>query len=189
MPKQSTEDKIHLLFEPLEEKQRYLIPSEIDQMKRYQTIFIHWLETPETTDKEMFELLKNMFDISRAQAYRDMFMVKSWLGNVQTASKKWAEYTLIEWVKETYTIAKASKNPIAMAAVIDKLGKYMKLDKDDDDGPNWEDREDLNFEITSDPTEFGGKKIANLEERKQKLRQKYSLEVSEAKTVDDEILS
>ena len=92
-------------------------------------------------------------------------------GNVQLAGKNWYRYMVIEAAKEGIRIAREAKDPKGIAANADKIGKYTRSDKEDDDIDRsaWEPP---CFEPSDDVTLMGDdfKPIPNLEEERKSFR-------------------
>ena len=109
--------------------------------------------------------------VSQATAYRDLAAIRRLVGNVQLAGKNWYRYMVIEAAKEGIRIAREAKDPKGIAANADKIGKYTRSDKEDDDIDRsaWEPP---CFEPSDDVTLMGDdfKPIPNLEEERKSFR-------------------
>jgi hypothetical protein len=173
--KLSTFEKIqlHLFDDEIPQHQIQFTPHEIVVRDRYRKVFTFWLDKPTLSDKKIMHFLINEFGISNTQAYRDIPNIKILLGNVRNAEKAWQRYKLLYMIDETYQLAKEKRNPIAMAAVIDKLGKYNNLDKEDAIALPYEDIVPQNFDATGDVSVLGIKPIPYLREKQTALRKKY----------------
>jgi len=164
-------DKIHnqLFLEETEE----LTDFERKMILRYNAAFTIWLNNPTITDRQMVTHLVKNYDIGKTQANQDIRNIKYLLGNVNNAAKEWQRYKVIYMIDEAYKIAKAAKNPIAMAALIDKLGKFTNLDKEDAKEKPWDQIIPQPFEPTSDPSVIGIKPIPNIREKMERMKKKY----------------
>ncbi len=165
-------------------------PHELEIRNRYRHIFTYWLEKSTLSDKKIVQYIMHEFGLSKTQAYRDLLSIKVLLGNVKNAAKEWHRYKLLQMVDETYQLAKDKRNPVAMAAVIDKLGKYTQLDKEDQERIPYDEIVPQNFEPSGDVSVMGIKPIKNLKEKQKAMRKKYSgtliedIEYTEAQSDD-----
>lgn len=170
-----TFDKIqkHLFDDDIPLHEIQLSAHELVIRDRYRHIFTYWLEKPTLSDKKIVQYIQHEFGLSKTQAYRDMLSVKILLGNVKNASKDWHRYKLLSMVDETYQMAKDKRNPVAMAAVIDKLGKYTQLDKEDQERIPYDEIVPQNFDPTDDVSVLGIRPIKNLRQKQAEMRKKY----------------
>ncbi len=169
----TTLDKIQKeLFAPPEENSK-LDPSLQLIKMRLERGFTFWLENPHLPEVKIVNFLQNTCGISRSQAYTDLKNIKYLLGNIRNASKEWYRHMVIEMCRSAYSIAKIKRDAKAMALAADKIGKYAKLDKDEDDPLPWDQLIPPNFEPKPDVNILGIKPVSNLEEHRRKLRQKY----------------
>ncbi|RHJ83536.1 hypothetical protein [Parabacteroides sp. AM08-6] len=170
-------DKIEMvLFKGREEAATFLSERELQQKERWMLCVSKLLEDPMTADKDMVSFLTagcggSCEPVSTATAYRDMAAIRRLVGNVQLAGKNWYRYMVIEAAKEGIRIAKEAKDPKGIAANADKIGKYTRADKEDEeiDRSGWEPPV---FEPSDDVTLMGDgfKPIPNLEEERKSFR-------------------
>lgn len=170
-------DKIEMvLFKGREEASAFLSDREMQQKERWMLCVSKLLDDPMTADKDMVEFLMKGCDgccepVSQATAYRDMAAIRRLVGNVQLAGKNWYRYMVIEAAKEGIRVARDTKDPKGIAANADKIGKYTRADKDDDeiDRSGWQPPV---FEPSDDVTLLGDefKPIPNLEEERRSFR-------------------
>lgn len=181
-------DKIQrLLHEDPAVVKRELSPKELELKKRYLGCFTYMLEHPGMNDIEIVRWLQNAFGIQKSQAWRDIPKVKQLLGNVQVATEAYLRYTVIEMAKETYAIAKDKGDPKAMAAAVDKLGKYARLDHAEVEKLPFDSIIPPEFEPAYDTELLPAKQAADLDARREKLRKKYlgGDDIEEATVVDE----
>ena len=170
-------DKIEMvLFKGREDVAQYLSDRELQQKERWMLCVSKLLENPITMDQELVTFLIGgcggvCSPVSQATAYRDVAAIKRRVGNIQLASKNWYRHIIIESAKEGIKIAKEAKDPKGIAANADKIGKYTRADKEDDDidRTGWEPPV---FEPSDDLTLMGDefKPIPNLEEERKSFR-------------------
>lgn len=181
MPKELTSyDKIEMvLFKGREEVSDCLSDRERQQKERWMLCVSKLLDDPVTPDRDLITFLTGgcggiCEPVSQATAYRDIAAVKRLVGNIQLANKNWYRHIVIESAKEGIRIAKTAKDPKGIAANADKIGKYTRADKEDDDvnRDNWEPP---TFEPSDDVTLLGDdfEVIPNLEEERRKFRELF----------------
>lgn len=181
--------------------------TEKSQLKRYRSAFTILLENPSTSDRKLVEYLITEFNISDTQAYRDVASIKVFLPSVRNAGKQWSRYLVEEELKQVITEAKElakgdsngdeEKDPLSIAQkgylleirtkALDKLGKYTRLDKEDELGINWEDIVPIPIEPTNDVSVLKVKPLPNKEEAIKKLYDKYRSDI-EIEDIDYEEL-
>lgn len=163
-----------------------LTPKDLEIRKRYQNMFVIWLDNPWWSDKEMVRYLRDNFNLSRSQAYEDISKVKLILGNVQNAAKEWQRYSVIEMLKKAYAQAEAAGDYKAMVMASDKLGKYTKLDKDEAEALPWDQLIPPQLIPTSDVSVLGITREKDFEKKVERLKKKYYQEnnIEEADVVD-----
>lgn len=170
-------DKIEMvLFKGREDTIAFLSDRELQQKERWMLCVSKLLEDPITQDKELITFLTGgcggiCCSVSQATAYRDVAAIKRLVGNVQLANKNWYRHIIIEAAKEGIKIATEAKDPKGIAANADKIGKYTRADKDDEDidRSGWQPPI---FEPSDDVTLLGDefKPIPNLEEERKAFR-------------------
>jgi hypothetical protein len=185
---ETTFDKIQrLLHEDPAVVKRELSPKELELKTRYLGTFTYMLEHPSLIDIEIVRWIQNTFQIQKSQAWRDVPKVKLLLGNVAVATETYLRYTLIEMAKETYAIAKQKGDPKAMAAAMDKFGKYTRLDHPEIDKLPFDSIVPPEFEPAYDTELLPPKQAANIDARREKLRKKYlgGDGIEEANVIDE----
>ncbi len=191
MNEKTTLDKIQKeLFSPPDEKTD-LAPNYKVIKARLLKGFTFWLENPHLPESKIVNFLQNTCNISRTQAYQDLKNIKILLGNVRNASKEWYRHMVIEMCRSAYNIAKIKRDAKAMALAADKIGKYAKLDKEEDDPLPWDQLVPPNFEPKPDVEILGIKPVSNIDEYRKNLRSKFlskydSTHFQEAVIIDDE---
>lgn len=168
-----------------------LSPKALHIKERLMQGYSFWVQNPHFSDIKIILFLKNAFGISKSQAHRDVQNIKYLLGNVKNASKDWYRHMVIEMCRKAYVMAEVKRDPKAMALAADKIGKYAKLDKDEQEELPWEQLIPPNFEPVADVTVLGIEKIPNIEQHRQTLRSKILAKYDpkyfqEAEEVNDE---
>ena len=133
------------------------------------------LDKPMTPDADLVAFLMGgcggaCAPVSRSQAYRDVAAVSRLVGNIRLSSKAWYRYMIVEGAKSGYEMARKAGDAKGMAANLDKIGKYTRADKEDDDF-DWRDMLPPSWEPTDDVTVLEGMEpMPDLEERRAALR-------------------
>ncbi len=169
----------------------YLTPSEQEQVRRYRFAFSICLDDPSVSDKRLCNYLMHKFSIGRSQAYADVAKIKVILTTVRNAGKEWIRYVVNEELKQAIRVCKLAGDDLMKERImaIDKLAKYNKLDKDDNEEIPWEEIIPIDIEPTSDPTVLDITPLANKKEVILKLYEKYvgdiEIETIEYKNIND----
>lgn len=148
------------LFQPSDPKD--LLPSQLEQKRRYEVAAAYLLDHPSHLDHDVRDHLMSIFHISRAQAYRDIAEIKKVLGNIKNAGKEWHRHVAITMALETYERAKAEGDLKAMNAAVHNYIKINKLSLHDTEALPWEKVIPPAFEPSPDIS------VLNLPEKDQK---------------------
>ena len=157
---------------------------------QYRCAFTYWLEHPILSDKKVVEHLRSHFpELTEWNARYAISSVKKMLGSVNNASKEWQRFTVIEMAKKIWATAEAQEDVKGMAMAANLLGKYTKLDKNEQDEIPYDQIIPPSFEPSSGIAVLDSKlKIENLEEKKRKLREKYKSDnayIEDAQVIED----
>ncbi len=154
---------------------QHLSPQQYEIKQRLMLSINMILDNPLTQDKSIVDYLVNgcggtCAKVSSSQAYRDLSAIKKIIGNIQLHSKNWYRYLIVEGAKEAFDIAKIEKDAKGMAAALDKIGKYTRADKEDDEfdfsellPPVFEPSDDVTLLENMQP-------IDNLEDKRKEFR-------------------
>lgn len=167
------------LFKDVNEIGKALSVQELDLKRRIEVCVSRVMDSPMTTDRELVELMMDgqpgaFHSVSQSQAYRTLHIIRSIVGNITLAGKQWQRYILVEAAKATYQAAMDAKDYKGAAAALDKIGKYQRLDKDDETA-DWSSMVPPVLEPTDDYTVVEGvdkrpmKEIEATRKRYQKL--------------------
>jgi hypothetical protein len=86
------------LFASEKEIPRLFNEKEQGMILRFRGAFTKWLSDPHLRDIQMINYLVNEFGISRSQAYTDLNIIKSLIGNVTMAGKEFQRYRANEMI-------------------------------------------------------------------------------------------
>jgi hypothetical protein len=154
-----------VLFLSTEDAQKYLTPSVLEIKNRLMLCVSVLMAEPMKEDTEIVNFLMNgcggeCEGISNSQAYRDVAALRKMVGSIQLSSKSWYRYMIIEGSKQGFEIAKKANDAKGMAACLDKIGKYTRADKEDEDfdwsqmiPPSFEPSDDVSLMENMEPIE------------------------------------
>ena len=194
MNEQKSYDKIEaVLFKPRSEAAGQLTPLELAKKERWMLCVSKLLDNPLTEDRELVNFLMEgcggtCEKVSQATAYRDVAAIKRLVGNIKLSSKNWYRHMIIEAAKRGIAIAEKEKDAKGIAANIDKIGKYTRADKEDEDNDRSGWQPPI-FEPTDDVTLLGDnfKPIPDLERERAAFRAlfKRTADVQDVEPMDD----
>lgn len=167
-----------VLYLPDHQAELALTPYEMERRNRWLICVSMKMENPLLPDKSLVEMLEagmtgKFRAVAKSTAYRDIAAVNKITGNIQLAATNWYRYMIIEGAKEAFDIAKAEKDARGMAAALDKIGKYTRADKPDNEF-DWDQMLPPVMEPSNDTTLLEGiEPIEDLEKRKKELREMF----------------
>lgn len=181
--KQDTFKKIEsVLYLPDTQAELALTPFEMERRNRWLVCVSKKMEDPLLPDRQLVEMLESgmtgKFDpVAKSTAYRDIAAVNKITGNIQLAATNWYRYMIIEGAKKAYSIAEAERDSKGMSAALDKIGKYTRADKPDNDF-DWDQMLPPVMEPSNDTSLLEGiEPIDNLEERRKEMRRMFKGEL------------
>ena len=161
------------------EKRLLLTVTESATLERIRDVYTFWLEKPTFTDTNIRDYLMVNFSISKSQAYRDIGMLKTVLGNVPTASKEFHRYKVNHILDEAHAAAIAGNDHKAKALtkVAEIYAYNNRTNEDDGDKLPFGDIIPRDVSFTLDPTAAGVIAVPGLREKADKLYNKYKEEI------------
>ena len=155
MPKPSDLDKFRdYLFDDVDTLP--FTPRDKERLLRYRAIFTLKLERPSTSNKDIALMLMTTFHVkSLSRAYQDIASADILLANVRSSEKQWIRYLVVETLKEAINLARDEGDIATMVKAADRLGKYARLDQEDQEPIPYEDIVPAPVEYTSDPEVLG----------------------------------
>lgn len=171
-----------VLYLPDHQAELALTPCEMERRNRWLICVSKKMENPLLPDKSLVEILETGITgqfrgVAKSTAYRDIAAVNKIAGNIQLAATNWYRYMIIEGAKEAYDIAKTEKDARGMAAALDKIGKYTRADKPDNEF-DWDQMLPPVMEPSNDTTLLEGiEPIENLEARRREMRKMFKGEL------------
>ena len=169
-----------------------LTPREMGIKDRMMLCVTKLLDDPMLPDTDIIEFLKGgcggvLPKLSKSQAYRDLAMLKRLLGDIKMANKEWYRYMVVEGAKKAYNMAMDVGDAKGAAACVDKIGKYTRCDKVDENF-DFSEMTPPSFEPVDDVTILEGMEvIPDLEAKRKELRAFFrGRAVEEAKVVTED---
>lgn len=174
-------DKLmRVLFKEDDDVIDVLTGDEMEMKKRIMATYTLMLSKPMLTDKEIRKFLKDEFGLTVTESITVVHYTKVALGSVRNANKEWYRYVVAEGFKEIYRKACEAGDLDAQNVALDKLAKYMKLDKEEGESLPWDQIIPPEILMTGDVTEVGPfKRVKNLDTKIQQLMSRYAVDAEE----------
>jgi len=147
-----------------------LSDSEKERMKRY--FFCHDLISQKRSRHEVSRKMQVKYNISRAQAYRDIYHMQYVIGSSLSIDENYYEKFLIDSIIETIRMSMKKLDFKAKAAAERNLAMVLGFPKSNDNRITPDMLQQNILIITSDVSALGLPKIANLESKIKKYKQK-----------------
>ena len=159
---------------------------QIAHILRLREMYSWFVASPDIKDRQLITQTLDRFQISRAEAYADLAIVKMLLPLLTSASRDFHRYRANEMLLETYRMAKARKDTKTMERAAASYAKYNRVDLEDEQTLPYDMIVVQPFTATSDPTILGLKPIPNLQQKIDKLLAKYRAETIDIEDIDYE---
>ncbi len=144
----------------------------VERVIRLRDMYNYWLSFPSKKDKDIRQELIAR-GISMSQAYEDIRIIKSLLGEFQKTTKDYHRYRFLEMVRGSYERAAAKGDARSMVAAAAQYAKYTQLDKDDDRDKGYDRIVPQKFTFTDDPEVIGIKRVPDHREKIRKTKERY----------------
>jgi len=130
------------------------------------------------TDLQLFEKVKERFEVSYPMVLRDVMIIERMIANDLNPSgdpmKTFTRYFIVENAKKAIQQAEKDGDNKAIALLLNTIGKHMLTDKEDIIKLPYEKIVPFMPEITSDPSVLGIQLPDDFEEKRLALREKHS---------------
>lgn len=162
------------LFTDRSELMRLNVPEIIiDRLTRMRDIYNQWLNEPSIKAKDFVDILKANYGVSESTAYEDVKIIKNLIGDINAASKSFHRWRFNEKIWMFIDMAEKKEDIDGGTRALGNYAKYNKLDQEDIQEIDWSAQQVQPFDPTSDPSEYGVKRITNLQEQIKKMEKKY----------------
>ena len=159
---------------------------QVAHILRLREMYSWFVANPDTKDRQFITQEKDRFAVSTSQAYSDLAIIKMLLPLLSSASRDFHRYRANEMLLETYRMAKARKDTKTMERAAASYAKYNRVDLEDEQTLPYDMIVVQPFTATSDPTVLGIKPIPKLQEKIDKMLQKYRAETIDIEDIDYE---
>ena len=172
----------HLFSDVADMTLHHLPPATQKHLLRLRDLYNYWLQHPKTADKEIVLKLQNDYSLAKSQAYTDLSILKSLLGELQKTTKDYHRFRFNQMIQEAFEVARVQKDAKAMQAAAAQYAKYNQLDKEDALNFDYEKIIVQTFVPTEDPSVAGFKPIPNIRE---KIRSKIDFYSQDCEVIEE----
>lgn len=158
----------------------------IARIKRLHHAYNYVLGHPAATDKEIVNEIISAFSVQKTAAYSDLSFVKIITPMLGEASRNYHRWKTNEMLLETYAMAKRRKDTRTMEKAASSYAKYNRVDIEDETKIPYDEIVVQPFTATDDPSILGIKPIANINQKKKELLEKYRKESIDIEDVEFE---
>jgi len=102
---------------------------EINQLLRIRYAHSQLLENPLVVKKDLVDLIVAKNKVSIAQAYYDIELAETMLGDIKNASRQYMLFLVTEGAKKAFDKAEKNNDAKGMAAAMNVIAKYHRLDQ------------------------------------------------------------
>ncbi len=158
--------------------EQHVPPAIVERVHRLRALYAYWLQFPSKFDKDivMFDIAK--FKVSKSQAYDDLRLTQTLLGNFQQASKEFMRWKINQDLEEDLKQARRARDFRSVASIEKNRILNNRTDKDDELEIEYDKIIPQTFEPTSDPSVIGiaswKGRVPQLRARIKELTLKYS---------------
>lgn len=145
-----------------------------ERLLRLRGLYAYWLQFPTKTARDLVDFDVAQHHVRKTQAYDDVKLCETLLGNLQAMSKDFARWRFNQMNEQHIAAARRAGDWRAVASLEKNFIKANQLDKEDTPDMAFDQIVPLNIVPTDDPTVLGLKKVPNLRGRIQKLIRKYT---------------
>lgn len=140
---------------------------------RLRACYNYWLKFPSLDDSDIVKHEIKEFEISKRQAYDDLYIIKICIGNLQKTSKDFHRWKFKNMILLSFQEAERNHDAKAMASAARYYAQYNRLGEEDSQEKEYDDIRPQLFEPTSDPSVIGFKPIPNIREVAKKMLANY----------------
>ena len=150
------------------------IPKQIiNRVVRLRALYTYWCRFSSKSVRDIVEFDLLQFKVGESQAYDDITILKTIIGNLQESSKKFWRWRINQMLEEDRKAAKRDGDHRAVASIEKNFIKNNLTDKEDTPDMAFDKIVPLQIVATDDPSVLGIKKIPDLRGRIKKLIKKY----------------
>lgn len=117
---------------PIDELRKENLPEQfVQRIIRLRGLYAYWLQFPMKLTAELVEYDRQMFNACRTQAYEDIKLVKTLIGDLQASTKDFWRWRINTMIMEDHKAARRAGEWRAAATMQKNLILNNKTDKDD----------------------------------------------------------
>ena len=173
------------LFSTEEEMTEAKIPkNQQERILRLRDMYMYWLRHPQHGDRAIVNRILLQYKVKPKVAYDDLHLLKICLGNINQVTRQWCQYVFLQRCEEGFAMARAKNDAKAFGNILSSFARFTRLDKDEQTVLEYDQIVPQQFEITTDPAVAGFERIPNIEQKVQKLFDRYKREAEQADAVE-----
>ena len=173
------------LFSTEEEMTEAKIPKkQQERILRLRDMYMYWLRHPQHGDRAIVNRILLQYKVKPKVAYDDLHLLKICLGNINQVTRQWCQYVFLQRCEEGFAMARAKNDAKAFGNILSTFARFTRLDKDEQTALEYDQIVPQQFEITTDPAVAGFERIPNIEQKVQKLFERYKREAEQADAVE-----
>lgn len=173
------------LFSTEEEMTEAKIPkNQQERILRLRDMYMYWLRHPQHGDRAIVNRILLQYKVKPKVAYDDLHLLKICLGNINQVTRQWCQYVFLQRCEEGFAMARAKNDSKAFGNILSTFARFTRLDKDEQTVLEYDQIVPQQFEITTDPAVAGFERIPNIEQKVQKLFERYKREAEQADAVE-----
>lgn len=173
------------LFSTEEEMTEAKIPkNQQERILRLRDMYMYWLRHPQHGDRAIVNRILLQYKVKPKVAYDDLNLLKICLGNINQVTRQWCQYVFLQRCEEGFAMARAKNDAKAFGNILSTFARFTRLDKDEQTVLEYDQIVPQQFEITTDPAVAGFERIPNIEQKVQKLFERYKREAEQADAVE-----
>lgn len=154
--------------------ERRIAQTVIERIHRLRGLYAYWLQFPQKFDQDIVQYDMAMFRVGKSQAYDDLHLVHTILGNLQQASKDFMRWKINQDLEQDLKAARRAGDHRSVAAIEKNRIINNRTDKEDELELEFDKIIPQQFVPVDDPTVLGIKKLPDLRNRIRMLVKKYS---------------
>ena len=173
------------LFSSEQEMTEAKIPkNQQERILRLRDMYLYWLRHPQHGDRAIVNQLTFKYKVAQKTAYDDLHLLKICLGNINQVTRQWCQYVFLQRCEEGFAMARAKNDVKAFGNVLSTFARFTRLDKDEQTALEYDQIVPQQFEITTDPAVAGFERIPNIEQKVQRLFERYKREAEQTEAVE-----
>lgn len=160
--------------------------SVVQRVLRVREMYNWFIANPDATDKDFVSEVVARKGISKVTAYSDLNIVKTLLPAFASSSRDFHRWRYNEMILNTFRMAEKRKDTKTMERAATSYAKLNRVDLEDEQAMPYDMIVPQPFTATDDPRVLGIEPIPNIQQKIQKMIEKYRRETIDIDDVDYE---